>query len=1174
MDIAGTDQDKLNLWRYGTNNNNIGNGGCRFKIYHDDLSTIIDIRMKFMNTYAKQTQIFDLTLFSQFSGATTIIEQITILPAESLDYTLRIRRINNNEIEFRRSSDGFATIGTTPTGVPYFNNTNFAIYSFAIGAVNNPPNDWLNSNPNVVLSAVLVTSILPNGVVSTSGSFTNSCAFNRVCIEGTYCDTLANVCRFCDDQCRDCASVMKNSCTKCHRSSPNFDLTYATPQQCTFDHVDFSKYDKFSMDVPPAMNYRVTFDFWMWVHDVSKFINVKGTAQAITLVYKDFLTIGIIGDGVNTITAYCFPMESYFQYNTTWTTRAQFDLFELQNFQKVKDTYPGVNSNWFHVRCAFRLQDRQMYINNQAPQTFAIPSFILGYNDFPRYFKKFWRSNIYTTLNIQGHNGLSTVVYIKNINIYNEYLPQNNDLKYHRVWDAPDIYTLPSLLFSSPFIDFVQDGITGIGNSSTYDFSGLKATTKQTSKVTLTYIGANLTPPKNFRRLYTVPLGMDLIDGDFSLVAQICLVPDILYCYDNLNTAQTCIIPGFLIDSGQCLNNPITPNTMRLPSPKPQQDNFMMNYSCPLNTLNCPNNFLDIVNMKNTFSCNAGFTNVYYDCIMDNVPNFTNHAFHFSGTLNTHSHQITLPGYSDSIISVWIHTDMSRQVFPMTQIRHFFLTDTYSLYWDHIESKFKIGIKTGAFLTPFDISSFLYFNGWNHLIVATKPKPLTVKTTSVYASIDNNFFKPQTFIGDIDENLVLTKICFCNYDWGINCCNIPSPVFWMDMFYKKMRVFDGAKINIWSVIEFENFSNDLPKSILHNFSFDLNFMLNDKLKDTITGIQSVVDWDIGVNSFNPDLDSMFNFANNFSWNDKNPGKYATIVTISGNKAVVSGSGDCNPACQICYSNQESACLKCNPGYGIIGSTCKRDSINGSIYYYKNPPTNTPASWSLRISNVNNINTTEPLTIFFYLKLFGFYNLSINDNIIRLHSLQNLIFHFRESEEALVLSLNGTEQFKYSKFQSEFFGKWCPISIAMYRSSTPLIFPHMASVTIGFTTLSPLDLPFKIYSVDEFRFMRDFIGYVSNVNFYFKFIINSFGYASHYASATGNLAYLEYSFNLKSNLIGGCLSNSEIMLPDTTASIGLVCISDYNPYYDHSCQDNEAVFLNAELNGIISCESKY
>ncbi len=65
----------------------------------------------------------------------------------------------------------------------------------------------------------------------------------------------------------------------------------------------------------------------------------------------------------------------------------------------------------------------------------------------------------------------------------------------------------------------------------------------------------------------------------------------------------------------------------------------------------------------------------------------------------------------------------------------------------------------------------------------------------------------------------------------------------------------------------------------------------------------------------------------------------------------------------------------------------------------------------------------------------------------------------------------------------------------------------------------------------------------------------------------------YSFELKSNLIGGCVSNGEIMAPDTTGSIGLICVSDFNPYYDHTCQDNEAVFLNAELSGIISCESK-
>lgn len=1073
---------------------------CTIKVFHDNSSIDYTMRLKFRNVFNDRNSSFDIYFFSAYGGGVqqliTPNSPITLNPLEASQYDIVFSRINTNEMKFSGANGS----GTTPAGSPFFNNTNYSAYAFGVRFVNNPVNDASNINPNSVLVSVLITTIVPSGVLTTTGDSTNTCAFSRPCVEGAYCDSLANACKLCDPQCRDCFSAAKNSCKKCHRSSNDFDKTYTTAQQCKFDHVDLSKYDNFSFEAPPSMNYRVTIDFWAWILKTSNFVDNFGNDLAFTIVYKDFMTIGLTRNGLSDMNVDCFPMESYFPYDSTCTSRTCYDNYKSTNSEQINDSYSSISSTWFHVRCAFSLKEMKKYLNS-VNGTMNVPIFMQGYNDFTNYFKTFYRdtsvnSGSYSKVkvNIQGNSGLFTNFYLKGLTVFSEFLPQSVNLKYHKLWQHSNYLEFPQLLWILPLDDLVQDGSSNIASTTVYDYSylsGLPAV--QTTTCNLTFNSASLVPPKNFKRLNFIDLNNKYANTDISTFAALSKNSDDKYVFDD-NKAYSCNA-GFNLDVStlMCTNTcPIS--YTRLPVSKPYTDSYYCNYNCNAFNNTCPSTQINLVNLKTTFTCNAGFLQQYFKC--SNITNPDDYALHFSGTLKTHSTQISLVSPLDSaIVSVWIHPDISRQIYPPSSDSYLLLTNIYGIKYSIANTSYSFSVvnASGNFVN-YVMSSSLYRYGWSHVIIYSRPDPQNANATQIYCALDQNFFSIDSYIVKYSSSLLLNKICFCNFETNANCCGINTSIKWMDLFYKYLRIFDGRLTNIWSVIQYDNFKNNSPKSILYEFSFSMNNMLNDVLTDSITGISSSSSWDTN-NIYNRDYDNMFNYGANFSWNDKNPGKYASAVTITNSRATVSGNANCNSSCSMCYGATSNSCLKCSSGFGINGNSCKKDSVNGAFYYYKNPNNNN-VSFSLDLANnVTGINTSEPLTVFFYLKLFGFSTTSTNNDVITLDSTNGLKFRFDDTDQSFDLELNNVVQFSYADYQKEFFGKWVPISLAMYRSSNPGIFPYMNSCTIGISTLGPLDLPFSLYDAKEFLFDVGFIGYVADVSFYFKFLINAFGYAS-------------------------------------------------------------------------------
>jgi len=83
------------------------------------------------------------------------------------------------------------------------------------------------------------------------------------------------------------------------------------------------------------------------------------------------------------------------------------------------------------------------------------------------------------------------------------------------------------------------------------------------------------------------------------------------------------------------------------------------------------------------------------------------------------------------------------------------------------------------------------------------------------------------------------------------------------------------------------------------------------------------------------------------------------------------------------------------------------------------------------------------------------------------------------------------------FKGTYFGRWCPISISMYRSATSTLFPNMHSMTIGCQLLNTPVTPYASFAFTQFLISGSYIGLISDVNFYKTFMINAWSIGKLY-----------------------------------------------------------------------------
>ena len=223
-----------------------------------------------------------------------------------------------------------------------------------------------------------------------------------------------------------------------------------------------------------------------------------------------------------------------------------------------------------------------------------------------------------------------------------------------------------------------------------------------------------------------------------------------------------------------------------------------------------------------------------------------------------------------------------------------------------------------------------------------------------------------------------------------------------------------------------------------------------------------------VENQNPDNYNFFNYAAYYSWDDMNPGSFLTSVTLETWKELTVASSACDPSCARCFNTQNTACLVCNDGWGVRSHDCV--ATNPAYYYYKNPPKNPVPKLGLKVTPYN-LSSNPALTILWFMKIYSFTDL--NFDMIIFDSTRDFRVTFNDDMTSVYGAVetyySGVMQYQYQQYRETLFGRWIPMSIAMYREYEPWLYPNMHSMSIYNTLLDSQDyivLLFVNYSLLE------------------------------------------------------------------------------------------------------------
>ena len=137
------------------------------------------------------------------------------------------------------------------------------------------------------------------------------------------------------------------------------------------------------------------------------------------------MTITLNDSTDKSLNYHCFPLEYIYKVYPK-TDKADIDLF-ASKYPYVKDTKSNIDSKWVFVRCAYSVDLNKMYINSQPEVSIPAPQFYdtFTYPDEFHYRKFYnnWNRNYGAALRINNINLFSTQVYIRNLNVYREYIP-------------------------------------------------------------------------------------------------------------------------------------------------------------------------------------------------------------------------------------------------------------------------------------------------------------------------------------------------------------------------------------------------------------------------------------------------------------------------------------------------------------------------------------------------------------------------------------------------------------------------------------------------------------------------------------------------------------------------------------------------------------------------------
>ena len=714
---------------------------------------------------------------------------------------------------------------------------------------------------------------------------------NGKCGDGFFCNSGYKCQKCAKKECKNCDKNTQE-CSECFLISVDGQWNppggKGTNLKCDLDYIDITKVQINSqnkIEVPPAIHWRVTMDFWIWISDISV---LSREGINMNIIYKDFMafTLRCFPDGLK---IYATPLEWFYEYPTgeNYTKYSQYynDTIEplihvdVVNFLKNKvgsygevtmeDLVKNAGSNWVYIRYAFNLDKSKHYLNDLPESNLKVSQIYTKQTGMPFHFKKFYGVNKMTYLLFQNfHNPLmnnkNITIYLRNLNIFKEYMPQNIITKYFNLHSIDSPSEFPQLLVSFPFSNLISE------SQNTYKMKGYNYYKRLDSgeiddQIEITEYNLvldsdikTLRPPRNFWRLNLLKLNKQPETCDFDNIIDIkCDNPNEV-CFEDdkafICSEGTDEEPYYLnINDFKCKNH-CDIGYMHPPRYTLSSKRLYCSQQCDMNSHQCPSDNYKYTEIHSNFLCSNDFYNLYYKCFSkdESINNADYSGIFFSSFLRTPSIYIDLQNkYEEFGIDFWYlpdfwlrnknFVDTLQNYNPKTfsditdSNKIIFLSDCCKIqygknyndvikfYVNNVESSYTI-YSNNARIVPYNWNHFvfIYFKRIN----GDYSYYLTFRNDQ-YQSYPNSNNRIEYNYWVAPANVFLSKIVFCSAEenevFGSHLNSVCKNAQWLDGFYRKLQIFDlkySSRTPMFFIHQFEN--DGLNGMLQHDITFNFN----------------------------------------------------------------------------------------------------------------------------------------------------------------------------------------------------------------------------------------------------------------------------------------------------------------------------------------------------------------
>ena len=997
---------------------------------------------------------------------------------------------------------------------------------------------------------------------------------NNKCLLGYNCKN--NTCKSCHFTCEQCSDLSENDCIGCTPITfPHQSIDQST---CPINNIDMTNFKDIEVDVPvenSEFHERSTLGMWIFISDLSKARN--GNCNIFHIVLKDRYVLSVVPNEI-TVDVYCHAYEDLYRKITSEVT-LQANYADKDSEYVLRTIIPSeqqlkyINSKdlsgqWFHVSCGLSLDHEKFYIGtmvngegNSEERRLLHENLYYDSKDNKYVYNDEYNRHIIEDggtlhVSIKNFGNAGTKIYLKYFLLFQEYIPREYKFMYYDYFDSG----LDQILIQIPFDELIVEH--GLEEDKYY--LNIKNTSDFQLEIKLNiYKEIDLTTPINFVNLILPKTNS--VYKDIQCKSESGNTKELLDIGSNINwdDNKPLFCDGFLDTlNDKCLgkvNNCDIDNKKYIIFPSYTDQKGYCDYLCSQLMVDCNNVYND-----NNFCENSDdIYNLFYSCKNKE----TKYYLQYSSFYNPGSFGVDIDSLDSYIIELWYYpdfflSDSNRQgkyYFPETYKNFIFYSNVVHAYFLHSEYKtLKVEDAYSTHTTP-----YYHPFEWNKLVFHGLYK-------------DNTYFKFFYINNIIDDPIEFKHVK--NETEGLLTSISFSPHLyvegtyeqWASGYYKDLRIWQGNGANVPLTILYNNlFSNDADfrtKAIYAYYP-----MTNEYIRDNTI-------WEISnkknmiVKSETKKKLRRYNFSSKF---DFIRSQYESLGYYLLADSTSPKASQCGTGCLRCWNSGKS-CYECSEGYQL---TLYRTCEIIPNYYFKTPCvicSEDDDYVKLIIENeVYDRVNTNPITVTFWIKVFGF----VNDNSINIiYYSSNDYLHFVDGDNSL--GQKGLSLISDGKIISndpnfrERIGFWSFISLSHYRDMSEgeynTFFHNMINFEIDGNSLDILNINKNLY-FDEFKINNGLFSLIFNLKYYHDYIIGTYGYETNRGNliAPFSIPNPIYSYFVPASSPSNCFNTKDIENPNNYG-----CGGDKDNIFDlFATTFNQYTKINKTNVHLYGCEFK-